>query len=308
MAGQFGLATEGVAWGTSATPTKFIEPDSVTHSYDPGLVPIDGIRASRRLPRPPKPGGITAGGSLSTKFPNSGGIATLLKHIFGAVVTTGSGPYVHTYTLGSAPSATLQLGIQEESGTVKPYTHIGSKFHRAEIGMAVGQAVMLKADWSSKDVVRATALASASYVTALNPFIFTEGSVSLDGAAVASANAATLVLEKGLKTDKHTLSSRYIREQREEPLWKITGTIDCDFEDNDMVESIVARDELDLVFAMDNGVDDLTITAKAFLSGEFPSLTTNGSEPQRLAFTINAAGSDASAFSPVLTNDEPSAA
>src|SRR5690349_4438460 len=111
MAGQFGLATESV-FNTGVTVTKFIEPDSVSQTYDPGWIPVDGIRAGRRLARPPKLGSIKAGGSVTTKLQNTS-IATLLGHVFGAVNTTGSGPYAHAYSLGSARSFTAQVGVED---------------------------------------------------------------------------------------------------------------------------------------------------------------------------------------------------
>jgi hypothetical protein len=117
-----------------------------------------------------------------------------------------------------------------------------------------------------------------------------------------------MTINKGLKVDRHTLGSRTIREQREQDKYQITWEIDADFEDNDYAANIIALDELDVVFAMDNGPDDLTITSKAYMSGDFPGLSTNGLESQSLKLQTFAASTDLSAFAPVLTNTESSAA
>lgn len=308
MAGQFGLATEST-WGTAVAVSKFFEPGAVNQTVDEGWLRPAGIRAGRRLQRPPKPGARTVTGQVRLdELPNTGGVATLLKHAFGSVVTTGSGPYTHTYSLGAPGSFTAQVGIEDEGGTVRPFTHEGCVLTQAEIGAAVGQFARITADWSAEDVVTGTALATASYASDLDPFTFVEGSLSLDGTILASTRSAMIRVGKALNTTRHRLGSRLIRRQREQGKWPITGTIECDFEDLDMVNAMVAATELDLELALDNGTDSLTITATIQMIGNFPSLTTNGLEAQTLNFEVNAAGADSAAFTAVLVNDESSAA
>lgn len=272
MAGQFGLKTEAV-WSTPVTVDKFFEPDRVTQNVDEGWLRPAGKRGGRRLQRPPKPGARTIGGQMSlSEFPNTGGIATFLKHFFGAVVTSGVGPYTHTYSLGSAASFTAQVGIEDEGGTVRPFTHVGCLFGSGRIASQVGQFAMIEADWTAQDVGTGTALAAAAYAAELDPFTFVETTLTLDGADVLSARGVDLRFGKALKTNRHRLGSRLIRRQREEGKWPIGGSIDADFEDLDLIAAMVAADELELGLLLDNGTDTFEITATGSRRGSAPSL------------------------------------
>ena len=308
MSGQLGVKSE-VTVGTAVTPDIFVPVVNASQSVDEGYMRSAGIRAGRRTRNPAQLGARVISGTVELELPNVSS-ATLLKHAFGAVNTTGSGPYTHTFTPGThlGKSFTQQIGIEDAGGTVRPYTHSGVKMSSWELACNVGEFAMFSYDYTSKDVVTATALATASYTSGLVPWTFVQCTVSVNGGAVASARAVTLRCEKGLRTDRHALGSRTIREQLEEDRFEYTSEITADFDDNTLFALQVAGTQVASVLTLNNGTDTLTITTSGQVVGDPPSLTTNGLEEQTIRLDHSHATSDASTITAVLVNADASAA
>lgn len=308
MAGQIGWKTESV-WGTPVTVDTFVPPLRSSLTIDEGYMRTEGIRAGRRTRNPAQLGRRVVGGSVELELPNIS-IASLLKHYFGTVVTTGSGPYTHTYTPGAqlGKSLTLQTGITDASDTIRPFTAEGVKVGSWSIDCSVGEYAKTSFDWSAEDVVTATALATASYAAGLAPFTFVQCAVSVNGSPVASGRAVKLACNKGLKTDRHVLGSRLIRQQLEVDRWEFTAEITADFEDLTLFNLAVAATQVAVVLTFSNGTDTLTITGSGQVVGDPPSLSSNGLEEQRIKLDLSHASADASAITAVLVNTESSAA
>lgn len=309
MSGQLGLKTEA-AWGTIITPTIFVPVLSARLNDEDNLFQSQGIRAGRRMPNPGRLGRRVTGGTVEMEVYN-GSIATILNHAFGTVSTTGAGPYTHAYSPGGniGKSLTIQTGVEDESGTVDPFTAAGAKFESFRIGVSVSDTLAkLGFDFVSKDIVTATALASASYSSGLTPFSFVEAAVTVNGSPVASANAVTITCTKGMRNDRHVLGSRLIREQREQGKWEVATEITSDFEGLTLHNLKLAGTQVGAVFTLSNGVDSLTITTSGQIVGNPPSLENQGIEPQTIRIAHSHATSDASAFSASLVDSEASAA
>lgn len=308
MAGQLGIKTETTV-GTAVTPDIFVPVLSSRVNIDEGYMRSDGIRAGRVTRTPARLGRRVVGGSVEMELYN-GSVATLLKHAFGGVSTSGAGPYTHTYTPGShlGDSFTLQLGIEDTAGTVQPFTFSGCKMDSWQLTAAVGELAKFSFDFTAKDVVTATALASASYST-LTPFSFVEATtVTVNGAAVASANAATYSCNKGFRNDRHVLGSRTIREQREQEKFEFMTEITADFDNLTLFALAVAATQVASVLTLSNGTESLAITSSGQVVGDPPSLESHGIEPQTIRLDHSHATADASAASAVLVDSEASAA
>jgi hypothetical protein len=309
MAGQAGWKTE-VTWGTPITVDKFVPVTGSTLTVDQGPLRPAGIRAGRLTRSAGQPGAKKISGTLEMELPNVT-VATLLKHLFGAVNTTGAGPtYTHTYTPGTSvgDSLTLQSGVMAANGTTYPFTASGVKPGSWDLKCAVGEFAMLSVDWTARDVENATALASASYAATLAPFTFVEGAISVNGTPVASANSVTLSFSKGLRDDRHVLGSRYIREQLEEEHWEITSEIEADFDDLTLYALADPMTTVASVFEFDNGSDTLVITCSGQVIGDPPSLTKIGLESQTIRLDHSSDVNDAGTITAVLVNTEASAA
>jgi len=150
IAGQIGFADESTP-GLAVTPTLFLPVLEETIERTDEPLESDAIRANRRLRDEDESNGgnIEVAGSVNLELSNRGD-TKVFKHIFGgAPVTTGSGPYVHTFTLADASglTATIQAGVPDVSGTVRPKTSTGCKVSSAEIAGDVGEIVRLGTEW-----------------------------------------------------------------------------------------------------------------------------------------------------------------
>ena len=306
MSGQLGLKTESV-WGTAVVVDTFVPVLSAKQTVDEGYIRSEGIRAGRRTRTPGRLGARGVGGSVEMELYN-GSIATLLKHYFGAVSTAGAGPYTHTYTPGThlTKSLSIQTGIEDTAGPVDPFTASGAKIDSWTIGGAVGELAKTSFDFSAKDSTTATALATASYST-LTPFSFVEASITVNGSAVASANAVTLSCNKGLRSDRHVLGSRLIREQLEQQKFEFMTEIQADFDGLTLFNLAVAATQVASVLTFSNGTESLTITCSGQVVGDPPSLENHGIEPQTIRLDHSHASSDASAITAVLIDSEATA-
>jgi hypothetical protein len=306
MAGQVGWKSETV-WGTPVTPDLFVPALSSSLEIDEGYLRPAGIRAGRRTRSPGQLGARKVSGTVELELPNKT-IAVLFKHLFGAVATTGAGPYTHTYTPGPTltKSLTLQTGVEDASGTVRPFTAAGVKPGAWELKCAVGEFAQVSFDWTAKDVVTATALATASYTSGLAPFTFVQGSITVNGSAVASANSVTLSFTKNLRDDRFVLGSRFIREQLEDD-WDITSEISADFDDLTLFALGPAATQVASVLTFTSGADTLTITCSGQVTGDPPSLTRIGLEEQTIKLDHSSSTTDAAAITAVLVTSDVTA-
>jgi hypothetical protein len=307
MAGQVGWKTEST-WGTAVVVDTFMPVTGTDMSIDQGYLRSKSIRAGRRTRDPGRLGALTVSGKVDMELPNTS-IATLFKHLFGTVGTTGSGPYVHTFSPGPhvGKSLTLQVGIEDTAGTVQPFTMSGAKVGGWTIDCKVGELATLSFDYTAKDYTTGTALAAASYAAGLVPFTFIEGAITVNGTAVASAKSATLSTAKGLNDKRHVIGSRFIREQREQDHFDITTEITADFDNLTLFNLIAAGTQVASVFTFTNGAQSLVITCSGQIVGDAPSLTNPGIEEQTIRLDHSSAVSDAAAITAVLTNSEATA-
>lgn len=307
MSGQVGLKSEAT-YGTGVTPDIFVPVLSASLNIDEGYIRSEGIRAGRRTRNPARLGRRVVGATVEQELYN-GSVATLLKHAFGAVSTAGAGPYTHTYTPGAhlSKSFTLQIGVEDTGGTVNPVTLTGAKMPSWSLSAAVGELAKFRYDVSAKDSTTATALATASYST-LTPFSFIDASITVNGSAVASANAVTISCNKGLRTDRHVLGSRTILEQREQDRFEFMTEITADFDALTLWNLSIAATQVASELTLSNGTESLVITCSGQVVGDPPSLKSQGIESQTIRLDHSHASADASTITAVLIDSEASAA
>lgn len=306
--GQIGWVSEST-YGTIATPTKFAPflTEAIVNDGGTRLV-SNGIRAGRRMPHTHKRGGKTIGGPVTMEFGNTD-VAVLLKHLFGAVSTSGVGPYTHTYTPGALndDSLTVQVGRADTGGTVRARTFSGCKAPSWTLNCEAGSLASLEVEFSAQDEDGATALAAASYTSGWAPFSFVDGSITKGGAAVA-VDSWSISGTNTLRTDRFKVGSDLITEQLDNGMRELTISAVMDFEDLTVYNNFLDDDNLTLVCTLDNGTQSFVVTAKGYLTGSSP--TTDGPEvlKQPLEFVAESSTSDADALTAELTNSESSAA
>lgn len=147
-AAQIGYALE-VTVGTPVTTTAFIPLVSESLTQDRTRLESSGILAGRRVLTSDQYNGgdVTVSGSVQHELYNRG-LGKLFTAIFGAVTTTGSGPYTHTFSPGdlTGDALTVQVGRPATNGTIFPFTYAGMKVASWEVACAAGEIATLGMD------------------------------------------------------------------------------------------------------------------------------------------------------------------
>lgn len=143
LAAQIGFATETTV-NTPATPTLFLPFVDESLTYTPGRTEAASIIANRRtLDSSQWNGGVSeVGGDIGLELYNRS-LGRIFRHMFGGLVTTGAGPYTHTFTPGdlSGLSFTAQVGVPGVA--VEPKTVSGAKMASWEMAFAAGEITTL---------------------------------------------------------------------------------------------------------------------------------------------------------------------
>lgn len=145
---QIGYALESTV-GTPVTVTAFLPLVSETLMQERARLESAGIIAGRTVLTSNQwnGGDITVSGSVQHELYNRG-LGKLFTAMFGAVSTTGAGPYTHTFTPGdlTGDALTVQVGRPATNGTVYPFTYAGMKVASWEIACSAGEIATLGLD------------------------------------------------------------------------------------------------------------------------------------------------------------------
>lgn len=304
VAGQFGYKTETTN-GTAETVDTFLPINSESVQQEIQRLESAGIRAGRLTTHTWKPGQQTISGDIETELWNLD-IATVFNHMFGSVTTaTNSGQHDYTYTPGdlTGKTFTAQVGKPDIGGTVRPFTWAGCKVSSWSIGATAGEIATLTLSVVAQSETNGIALASASYDSALDPFVFTEGNLSIAGTTNNTVQSVELEGDNGL-TERFRLGSATSKEYLENALREYTGTATVDFESLTQYDRFLDGDEAELKLTFDNSTEKLVATLNVRFDGEAPELSGVELLEQNVPFKAVSTTSDANAITVVLTNGE----
>src|SRR5690349_13294881 len=181
IAGQLGFSIETTP-GTRIAPTKFLEINS------------EGLVTGQKFQRRNAIGGGSAINRPQTKIGQEPGgpividaaaetIGSVLKWCLGTPSTTGAGPYVHTFAwllTNTLPTATVQVGVPDTSGTVRPFDYVGMMVNTWEMSIAPDEYVTFTVDTAGRRVVTDQTLATPTWPT-LTPWTSFHATLSLMG-------------------------------------------------------------------------------------------------------------------------------
>jgi hypothetical protein len=304
LGGQFGYVSETTV-GTLTVVDKFLPVTAPEVEQEIERHDSMGIRAGRLITAAWKPGSKTIGGTLETELWNTD-IATLLRHMFGAVqVATNGGQWNYTYTPAdqTGKSMTWQVGKPAIDGTVHPFTWGGVKIGSWTLTAEVGSLVMLSLDAVAMTETNGVSLAVASYDATLAPFVFTEASLLVAGSTNNVVSSFEMTCDNGL-TERPRLGSDTSREYLQNGFREITGTFTKDFESLTQYNRFVDADETALVLKFDNGTERLVITCNVRYDGGPPSLSGPELLEEEVTFKVVHSTSDALGITAVLTSAE----
>jgi hypothetical protein len=263
LANQVGFVKE-VTYGTGVTVTKFLPVKKADFKLDKGIAQGTGLFSGDFLDRSTQRAKTTRSGTLSMELDvQNKDMGLLIQALMGTTVTPviqGAGPgYLQTHTLADpfGKSLTIQTGVPELTGTVRPYTFVGCKVLGAEFTMQPDELFTCSLDIDARDVTEATGLASASYATALTPFSIGQGGgatpangltvktgtfggeTTLDGVRQATVNIKRLSKDDRFNLGNAGLKSEPVLNDKTEA---ITGTLSMEYLDKTKIADLFAAD------------------------------------------------------------------
>lgn len=261
MKGKLLLAFEQDYGVTPVTPAAYRLPfntNSLTGSQ--GLITSNTI-TGRRDPVEPGRGTVDVSGTIVIPL-DVRNIGIWLTHMFGAPVTTGEAtPYTHVWTLGDTmPSASIEKGFGDiGSYGVYPGVKVSKFSLSAEMGnneLTASLDVM-----GANEVFNATSMAASPTELALTRFNIFQGSVKENATTLAICRKFEFNIDFGLDGDTYCFSESGspTRQDINEGLAQITGSIETLFKDSVLLNKAINGTETSLEFKFANGAHSLSI-------------------------------------------------
>ncbi len=299
---QLGIAEEST-YGTPVTVSRFYEFVSESLALHVERIESKAIRSGKLVGRSDRwaPGRRTVDGDIEMELANKS-MGLWLKHMFGGVALGApvSGVTTQTFTPAALPTGlTIQKGVVDSGGTVRPFTYPGCKITSWELGGKVGEIGRLKVSIDGNDEATATGLATASYPANLGLLVFTQATLTVGGSAV-NARECTVKGDNGLATSRHFLGSALAKQPLQADWRKYSGMIDADFDDLTAYNRFVNGTEAALVLQFDGGIAGgavhylLQVTCNVRFDGETPKAEV-GMSQQPLPFVCLDSGAGAGA-------------
>lgn len=235
LSGQIGTAVETV-YGTVVTPDKFYQFLNESLERQQTTLQSQGIGggAIRQLRRRGIISARMGAGDIAMEVATTG-FGRWFNWMLGGTSTiaqqAATPAWKQTHQIGDllGKSLTIQKGVPQTDGTVKPFTFEGSKCTAWEFSISVDQILQLSVSVDAEDVNTSTALAVASYTTP-KLFHFMQGSLTVGGSAVASVTNATVGGTNNLKVDRFYLGSSGLKKEPiDNDFPTIQGTLDTEF-------------------------------------------------------------------------------
>lgn len=307
IAGQVGFTIETTP-GTRIAPTKWAEINSEGLVSGQKFIRRNAIGGGSAVNRPQTKIGQEPGGPIVMDAAAEN-IGSMLKLAFGTPVTTGAGPYTHTYAwllANTLPTATFQIGRPTSGGTVTAWDYIGMMVNTWEMAIQPDAYVTMSYDLAGRRVVTDQTLGTPTWPT-LTPWTSFHATLEIMG-GVECFDSLTIRGDNRLDMSNVVCGTnpgeRRIR-QAGRPF--LGGTFDQDFESIDMWDDFVAGTVGDLELVLNAGsTATLTIAGRVqYVEDQTPTM--GGAEQilkQSMPFEFVRDGSntDTQAFSIVLIN------
>lgn len=239
--------------GTAVAPTKWFEFQGETFALEQNVLQGEGMRgggmvarASRRtVPT------VTAGGEITGDLPTAG-VGLLWKHMLGGTPLVaqqgGTAAYQQVHVPGAltGKSLTIQKGVPDASGTVRPFTYRGSKVTEWSLSCSTGEIASLSVTFDSWNEDTAAAYTTPSYSASTGVFDFSRGTIYVGGTvatasgiatrtggtAVGTVKAASVTGSNHLKTDRYFFGASGVKAEQIEAGWReYSGSLTAEFGD-----------------------------------------------------------------------------
>lgn len=184
----------------------------------------------------------------------------LIKHAMGTVATTGTGPYVHTFTV--ADTLPIGLTIEHDNGpAINPAARYerfsGCRINKMDLEFKATGFCM-----ASFDLIGSSAVFSSTPLDATltnqehTAFGGTRASITEAGLAIATITDAKLSLDNGLDDSIYTIDGTAQRYAVPEGIAQVTGELTALFDNSNLIAKATNGTFTSLVFRLQRGTGD----------------------------------------------------
>lgn len=239
LAASIGFAAEST-YGTYVAPTRFLEYIKADLKKKKNVVQGGGLAAGRiaQLGSRRVVTSESVEGGFELEVANKG-MGLLLAHLLGSSATPvqqgATAAYLQAHTVGDniGKSLTIQHGVPDLTGTVRPFTFKGCKLSGAEFSCKVGELLTMSLDVDGRQASEVETLVAASLATEVAPFHWAQMSVKLGTfgaeAAVSGVKGFSVKFDRGMASERFYAGAGGLKA---EPIMndflKVSGSIEVD--------------------------------------------------------------------------------
>lgn len=239
LAASIGFAAEST-YGTYVAPTRFLEYNKADLKKKKKVVQGGGLAAGRiaQLGSRRVVTSESVEGGFELEVANKG-MGLLLAHLLGSSATPvqqgATAAYLQAHTVGDniGKSLTIQHGVPDLTGTVRPFTFKGCKLSGAELSCKVDDLLTMSLDIDGRQASEVETLVAASLATGVAPFHWAQMSVKLGAfgaeAAVSGVKGFSVKFDRGMASERFYAGAGGLKA---EPIMndflKVSGSIEVD--------------------------------------------------------------------------------
>jgi hypothetical protein len=274
---QLGVVDEST-YGTAVVVTRFFEYNEPSTPIQPAVARTRGnpLRAGTRFRRGDRtvPYFDRAAGTISLDVMDKG-FGFFLKHMMGAVVTAGAGPYTHTATEGAlnGKSFTAQFNYPfNPSATNQAFTFAGGKINSWTLSNSVEGMLVAELECDFNSASTAVALATASYPTSMTNLSWAGGVISVGGSAI-DVKEFSLEVNNNLDVNRRFIRGNTARKEPTTGQAELSFSLEAEFDAltqyNRFVSTTLAGLQAQIIATWTSGTSSLAVTIPL---AEFDSL------------------------------------
>jgi hypothetical protein len=127
----------------------------------------------------------------------------------------------------------VQVGVTSTAGSTQPFTYEGAMITGWNITQNLGEPLRMSFDFDAETEQQSTALASPSYPSSTDVFVYTDAQILLASGAVTNLTSFSLDADLGMKTDRRFLKGSATKGQPQRAsVPSYTGTISGEYINN----------------------------------------------------------------------------
>lgn len=265
-----GLAKEST-FGTAVTPTRWLEfTEPKPFTIDHGIKQGAGLRPGSRVARAARRVKTIrqASGDITVEA-FSKGLGLLLEACMGSGVSTvvSGAVYQQVHSLADVlPSHTIQFGVPNAAGTIRPLTFSGCTVSAWELGGGVGDIATLKTTWDARNWTTATAYTSPSYPSGGNLFTVASATINTGtvvmptttvlgsaGTPLAGVKDFKIAMSNAIVADRFFMNNAGLKDRQLPGTRLPTVELNVEYQDNTLWDALEANSDLSLVITLVGG-------------------------------------------------------